>query len=807
MTTETLEDYLAGGIQRDRTDIEAVDRLLIDTANTIVSTFTGRSWPYEAKRNTSLERKDFSQSTTAMMIRALDFLLGQGGNEPHPRYTFGLPDDLRDQAIRVRGKAWLTLIKELGVTATRGKFAWPETLTTTSRTFGDNDPLTLSFLADLATEMDERTPLRQLVAGRSQEKIGSARPDFTSFFSFSGPSKDDGTETLENAFVPLRLLRSYRIDQRGSEAPLGEYVRYFEGVLHQQLSFISIPDSRFDPAELAFAVEGLNLSSGQAVDGSVFARVIEVLERAQASSAHWRPTKPFLKNKRGMVLFPVSVEAANSLLRSGEKIFTGMAANADSARLLEIIRRFWNWLRTRRVNFRCENDGREIEVHGWHSEHVNDPDTIQLWDTAQVVEFLLRYRRQLYLHVAKTSLQLSRFAVSKAMKPELPWSDDTAPAQQERISPRVKKRRLARDAAPTDEPPSLQYRNIIEQFEPVTSLQNVQSVYASIESDFVKPWLGLDGTKNYSMLLYGPPGTGKTTIARNLADALDMPLVTITVSDFLAAGGGAVEARAKSIFDVLMAQSDCVVLFDEIDELVLDRGSKRHGEQDTVFRFMTPGMLTKLNDLRAMKRLIFVLATNYAYRIDPAIRRTGRIDRSYLVLPPDLQARTKMIQKLLWSELPPEHSLFAIAEDAAQVTHIAAAATFLGFSDLKAAVSEWKAWPPTPPAGVDYSDKAIKRLKDTPRTTRLESYLAAYREVEDPEAVSAEFLPLAAMGFAEGHEARVPQVVLRADNTTPLFALPSEQAGGQELKTVREEAERYMKPSGSKKPTRPKDKK
>jgi SpoVK/Ycf46/Vps4 family AAA+-type ATPase len=62
---------------------------------------------------------------------------------------------------------------------------------------------------------------------------------------------------------------------------------------------------------------------------------------------------------------------------------------------------------------------------------------------------------------------------------------------------------------------------------------------------------------------------------------------------------------------------------------------------------MTPGMLTKLNNLRNKQRVIFILATNYAYRIDPAIRRTGRIDEKYLLLPPDERAREQMLRKFL----------------------------------------------------------------------------------------------------------------------------------------------------------------
>ena len=83
-----------------------------------------------------------------------------------------------------------------------------------------------------------------------------------------------------------------------------------------------------------------------------------------------------------------------------------------------------------------------------------------------------------------------------------------------------------------------------------------------------------------------------------------------------------------TVATVLRAQSDSVVLFDEIDNFLLDRDTRRYAKQETVLQFMTPGMLTKLNDLRRAERIILVIATNYENRIDPAIKRPGRIDRS-----------------------------------------------------------------------------------------------------------------------------------------------------------------------------------
>lgn len=254
------------------------------------------------------------------------------------------------------------------------------------------------------------------------------------------------------------------------------------------------------------------------------------------------------------------------------------------------------------------------------------------------------------------------------------------------------------------------------------------------------------------MLLYGPPGTGKTTVAENLADALGFSLITITVSDFLAGGGGEVEARAKMMFEVLQAQANVVILFDEIDELVLDRSSKRHGQQDTVFKFMTPGMLTKLNNLRRAKRSIFIMATNYAYRIDPAIRRTGRIDENYLLLPPDSDSRQRMIKQFLGSAvkdkaIPDGHELDPFQLDKEEKwDSLTKASFFLGYKDIEAAVA-----------------RVIRRKDDTRtraelerellgwgRTTTLRLYNSAFHETDDRDAIVREFFPLVEMAKREG---------------------------------------------------------
>jgi len=75
----TLESYLTDGIQPDRADIAVIETVLRETASTIAATFNGTHWPYEVSRGSLNANEGLSQSTTAMMIRAVDLLIGKTG--------------------------------------------------------------------------------------------------------------------------------------------------------------------------------------------------------------------------------------------------------------------------------------------------------------------------------------------------------------------------------------------------------------------------------------------------------------------------------------------------------------------------------------------------------------------------------------------------------------------------------------------------------------------------------------------------------------------------------------------------------
>jgi adenylate kinase family enzyme len=146
----------------------------------------------------------------------------------------------------------------------------------------------------------------------------------------------------------------------------------------------------------------------------------------------------------------------------------------------------------------------------------------------------------------------------------------------------------------------------------------------------------------FSLILYGPPGTGKTTLVEAVAATAGVPLVEITPSDILVGGAEGIERRARQVFQALSKLTHVVILFDEFEQILLDR-TRRAGKIPTsVIEFLTPGMLPKLKtlyDASKTGRMSFVLATNLLDSVDDAVKREGRFDRKSGLYPPDVISR------------------------------------------------------------------------------------------------------------------------------------------------------------------------
>lgn len=166
-----------------------------------------------------------------------------------------------------------------------------------------------------------------------------------------------------------------------------------------------------------------------------------------------------------------------------------------------------------------------------------------------------------------------------------------------------------------------------------------------------------------SAILFGPPGTGKTTLVEALAGAIEWNFVEVPASSFVRGGMDQVPARAEEIFAQLMELDHCVVLFDEVDELIRER---RSDASDPFGRFLTTSMLPKLAKLWSQRRVLFFVATNNIDKADPAIRRSQRFDSAIFMAPPSFDVKLKQLGEHLGADPPGELTKELVSDALAQ---------------------------------------------------------------------------------------------------------------------------------------------
>jgi transitional endoplasmic reticulum ATPase len=144
------------------------------------------------------------------------------------------------------------------------------------------------------------------------------------------------------------------------------------------------------------------------------------------------------------------------------------------------------------------------------------------------------------------------------------------------------------------------------------------------------------------MLLYGPPGCGKTFIAQKFADEIGYNFVMIKPSDLKSKWVNATEENIGKLFKEAEANAPTIIFIDELDAIVPSREGDLH-----------QGAASAVNEVLAQmtncgERGIFVIgATNRPEKIDAAILRSGRLDKTIYLPPPDNAAREAMFELYL----------------------------------------------------------------------------------------------------------------------------------------------------------------
>lgn len=164
--------------------------------------------------------------------------------------------------------------------------------------------------------------------------------------------------------------------------------------------------------------------------------------------------------------------------------------------------------------------------------------------------------------------------------------------------------------------------------------------------DIVNPLLNPKLYKKYGIdqtngcLLFGPPGCGKTFIANALAEETNRPLFEITPSNVGSQWQHETAINIRNKFILAEGFDKSIVFIDEAEALLPSREfSSRYAEN-------VSEVLRNMNNSKK-KNIFVILASNEPQKIDPAIKRTGRVDKKIYVGPPDVEARKELIKNKL----------------------------------------------------------------------------------------------------------------------------------------------------------------
>ena len=144
-------------------------------------------------------------------------------------------------------------------------------------------------------------------------------------------------------------------------------------------------------------------------------------------------------------------------------------------------------------------------------------------------------------------------------------------------------------------------------------------------------------------LMYGPPGTGKTLLARACAAQTDATFLKLAGPQLVQMFIGDGAKLVRDCFALAKEKAPSIIFIDELDAV----GTKRFDSEKSGDREVQRTMLELLNQLDGFAsddRVKVLAATNRVDVLDPALLRSGRLDRKIEFPLPNEEARAQILK-------------------------------------------------------------------------------------------------------------------------------------------------------------------
>ncbi|KAL4654247.1 hypothetical protein ACB092_01G364500 [Castanea dentata] len=148
------------------------------------------------------------------------------------------------------------------------------------------------------------------------------------------------------------------------------------------------------------------------------------------------------------------------------------------------------------------------------------------------------------------------------------------------------------------------------------------------------------------VLFYGPPGCGNTLLAKAIGNECQANFISIKGPELLTMWFGESEANVRDVFDKARQSAPCVLFFDELDSIAIQRVSGIGDAGGAADRVLNQ-LLTEMNGLSSKKTIFVIGATNRPDIIDPALLRLGRFDQLIYIPLLDQASRLQIFKSCL----------------------------------------------------------------------------------------------------------------------------------------------------------------